>query len=65
MSETVTMTMTAEGSCAEQHRARHHFPQEINEWDRTVLKFRTNLYSVGSVVSGLKDRKLRYSKVDV
>jgi hypothetical protein len=50
--------LTAGHSCAQQYPARHHFPQDSNEWDTVVLKFQTHLYAVNSVVLELKGWKL-------
>jgi hypothetical protein len=38
--------LTAGHSCAQQYRARRHFPQESNEWNIVMLKFQTHLYAV-------------------
>jgi hypothetical protein len=50
------MSETVGHSRAQKYRTRRHFPQESNEWDIAVLKFRTHLHVVNSVV--------RYSKMD-
>jgi hypothetical protein len=48
------MTETMTPDSAQQYRARHHFPQDSNEWDMVVLKFQTHLYAVNSVGLRLK-----------
>jgi hypothetical protein len=56
---------TAGHSCAQQRRERHYFPQDSTESDIEVLQFQTHLCEANSVVSSLKDWKLRHSKMDV
>jgi hypothetical protein len=41
------------------------FPVREYEWGIVMLKFRTHLYAVNSVVSRLKSWKLCYSKMDI
>jgi hypothetical protein len=48
-----------------QYLARHHLPQENNEWGIVALKFRIRSNRIRPLISRLKGSKLHYSKTGV